>query len=370
LSKQCKVFNFEIKQVGAEEDRVLRFVGSDETPDRDNDILETAGWKVDNYLKNPVFMAVHNYEKLPVGKSIKVFPDIVNKNTMFDIKFPTIAELSSDPENPSEHAKFADTVYMMYKNGYLNAVSVGFHGVKYKTRDDESVLELPEWRRGRRYLEQELLELSAVPVPCNPNALQQARAKGLIDDETEKFFKEMMVEELKEVDLLMDTNTKEVFVTENGKKTAKVKIDPEYLERLMEPLDQKSGATLSAKSKKELNEIHDIITKCNDRFRKFIDAAGMMPDEPMMTAARTAPATEATIKVELPEEFKQVLEEIKAQVLLLSQKDAPKDIDLDAIELPKPTKDADLDELDIEPGELKTMIAEIIKEQLKGGRTQ
>ena len=136
-----------------------------------------------------------------------------------------------------------------------------------------------------------------------------------------------------------------------------------------ERIDQKSGATLSAKNKKELNEIHETITKCSDRFRKFIDAAGMMPDEPMMTATRTAPVAEATIKVELPDEFKQALEEIKTQVLLLSQKGAPKDIDLDAIEWTPATKDAETDELDIEPGELKAMIAQIVQEQLKGGST-
>ncbi len=360
MSKQCKVFNFEIKQVGAEEDRVLRFVGSDETPDRDNDIIEVAGWKLDDYMKNPVFMWAHRYDEPPIGKAVNVMADMATKKLLFDIKFAT-----------AEEYPFADTIYRLYKGGYLNATSVGFRGVKFKTRDDDSVLEKPEWQRGRRYMEQNLLELSAVPVPCNPNALVEVRGKGFKEEDVDKVFTEKPPE-LKEVDLLVDTNTKEVFVTENGERTAKVKISPEYYEQiamLPSEFQEKTGATLSAKSKKELNEIHDIITKCNDRFRKFIDAAGMMPDEPMMTAARTAPTTEATIKVELSDELKQALEEIKSQVLLLSQKDADKDIGLDAIEWTPAKKDATQDELNIEPGELKTMIAEIIQEQLKGGNT-
>ncbi len=354
MNKINKIFNFDIKQVGPDEDRVLRFVGSDETPDRDNDILEVAGWKLDDYLKNPVFMWAHRYDEPPIGKAVNVMTDMATKKLLFDVKFAT-----------AEEYPFADTIYRLYKGGYLNATSVGFRGIKYKTRDDESVLEKPEWQRGRRYMEQSLLELSAVPVPCNPNALVEVRGKGFTDEEVDRVF----TEELKEVEIIVDTNTKEVFVQENGQKTAKVKISPEYYEQIAmssEEFQEKSGATLSAKNKKELNEIHEIITKCNDRFRKFIDSAGVTPSEPE-GEGRAAPEDGLAVKVELSEEFKQALEEIKSQVLLLSQKGAPKDIDLDAIEWTPAKKDVAQDELNIEPGELKTMIAEIIQEQLQGG---
>jgi hypothetical protein len=52
---------------------------------------------------------------------------------------------------------------------------------------------------------------------------------------------------------------------------------------------------------------------------------------------------------------------------LLSQKDAPKIIDLDAIEYTPLQKDATQDELNIEPEVLKNMIAEIISNNLQGG---
>lgn len=186
ILKENKIFNFEVKQIGLETDRVLRFIGSDESADRDNDIIESAGWKTAEYLKNPVFLWCHDYRIPPIGKCISVKTS--NRQLIFDIKFPTISELSSDIENPSDHAKFVDTIYNMYKGGYLSATSVGFRGVKYKTRDDDAVLDKPEWQRGRRYIEQNLMELSAVPVPANPNALQQAKSEGLVDEISIKSF--------------------------------------------------------------------------------------------------------------------------------------------------------------------------------------
>jgi len=184
-----KQFNFEVKQIGEEKDRTLRLIGSTESIDRDSDIIEVAGWQTKEYMANPVFLWCHTYDIPPIGKCLKVEKDVQNKKLAFDIKFPTIAELSSDVNNPADHAKFVDMVYNMYKGGYLNATSVGFRGIESKIRDDPDVLDKPDWARGRRYMKQNLLELSAVPVPANPEALQEAKSKGLISDvEIKSFF--------------------------------------------------------------------------------------------------------------------------------------------------------------------------------------
>jgi len=498
MDKIKKVFNCEVKQIGEESERILRFVGSDETPDRDDDIIEAAGWKLEEYQKNPVFLWAHNYEMPPIGKAVKVEKDLAKKCLVFDVKFPTVEELSSDVRNPSEHAKFIDTIYNLYRGNYLSATSVGFRGIKFKPRDDDEMNNKPEWQRGRRYLEQSLLELSAVPVPSNPNALQQAKSAGVagveavekalaevkrvvpyksfptepestewdgpaeiaaaevddlkimaawydaenadvkqsyklphhrasdkhliwravtaamgallgarggvdipeddrkgvynhlakhykndFDKEPPEFrayddaeLKEMFPEDipLKEVDLLVDTTSKEVFVLEDGTKTAKVKIAPEYYQQIFE----KAGATLSAKNRDLLNSIHAAMEGNLKKLKEFLDSVMPMApdDEPMITAERTAPINVMTAKIEMSEEFKQALEDLKAQVLLLSQKmtaepekpDANKvEIDLDAIELPKIAKDPAEIELNIEPGELKNMIAETVKNLIQGG---
>lgn len=162
--------NFQVKQIGEPEERILRFIGSDETPDRDGDIISIEGWELDNYLKNPVFLWAHDYSIPPVGKAVDVF--VKDGKLIFDIQFP---EKGIYP--------FADLVYNLYKGGFLNATSVGFIGKDYVERDDDEAKDLPAWRRGVKFTRQELLELSAVPVPSNPSALQQAKSLGAVTDD-------------------------------------------------------------------------------------------------------------------------------------------------------------------------------------------
>ncbi len=157
-------FNFQVKQFGQEEDRILRFIGSTEAQDRDGDIILASGWELDNYKKNPVFLWGHDYSIPPIGKAIDV--RVRNKQLIFDIHFP---EEGVYP--------LADTVYKLYKGGFLNATSVGFVG-----KQAEPIA------NGSKYIRQELLELSAVPVPSNPTALQQAKSKGYISTGMQKYF--------------------------------------------------------------------------------------------------------------------------------------------------------------------------------------
>lgn len=157
-----------------ESSRVLRFIGSTPTPDRSEDVIELAGWKLDNYLKNPIMLWAHRADMPPIAKARSVYVDERAKALVFDMEFPTIEQLSSDPANPSEHALFVDTIYRMYKAGLMNAVSVGFRGIEAAYRDDQK--DKPQYARGTRFAKQELLELSAVPVPANPEALVTARS--------------------------------------------------------------------------------------------------------------------------------------------------------------------------------------------------
>lgn len=180
---KAKVGRFTIKQVGPESDRVLRFVGTDETSDRDGDILTASGWDFTNYLKNPVFLPFHDYHSIPPGKCVAINQAPGSTGTSFDIKFASISELCPDnQDNPSQEAKFAETLYQAFRHGYMNAVSVGFVPKKSEERTDQ--MDKPQWSRGRIITEKEMLELSAVSVPSNPNALIQARsAKSMKPDQ-------------------------------------------------------------------------------------------------------------------------------------------------------------------------------------------
>lgn len=171
LVKKDKIITSEIQSI-SDQNRVIRFVTSTEVQDRDGDVIETSGWQVDNYMKNPVVLFGHDYSALPVGKTIHIELDTMNKRMLQDIQFAK-----------KEEYEFADTVYRMAKAGYLNTTSVGFMGIEHEPMFDDSKNYV-----GRRYKKQELLETSIVPVPSNPEALIEARSKGILNEKDLKFF--------------------------------------------------------------------------------------------------------------------------------------------------------------------------------------
>ncbi len=149
--------------------RTLRFIGSDETEDRTGDIVSADGWDVTNYLKNPVVLFNHDAAR-PIGKAQAVRINKRDKRLEFDVYFPDVKELASEGVEPSDHALFIDTIYNLYKGGFLSAVSVGFKGNKAEQNPATY---------GLKFSSQELLELSLVSVPANPNALVQAKSMGI-----------------------------------------------------------------------------------------------------------------------------------------------------------------------------------------------
>ena len=160
--------------------RTVRFTISKEVMDRDGDILRASGVDFTNYMKNPVFLSFHNSREFPLGKVTRFW--VEGNSVKADVYFPTIEELSTNPEQASEKAKLVDFTYNCYKTGMLNAVSVGF-----------IPLEWVETENGFDILKWELLEFSAVAVPANQDAIAEAVksfgddfAKGLISKPVEK----------------------------------------------------------------------------------------------------------------------------------------------------------------------------------------
>ncbi len=110
MEKIFKILAFEVKEVAP---RTLEFVGSTEDRDRMGDIIMSEGWSLKSYKKNPVFMWAHGYDTPPVGKATKVW--VEDQKLKFDIQFAS-----------KDEYEFADTIYQLYKGGYLRATSVGF----------------------------------------------------------------------------------------------------------------------------------------------------------------------------------------------------------------------------------------------------
>ena len=156
-----KLVTCDVKEVS---DRVLQFIGSTETQDRDGEVIKAEGWDLKNYKKNPIFMWAHRYTDPPIGKAKRVWVDKESNELKFNIEFA-----------PPETYEFADTIYKLYKGEFLKATSVGF------VPDEDGIIEGDGKKTPKRtYTKQELLELSGVPVPSNPEALISARDAGVI----------------------------------------------------------------------------------------------------------------------------------------------------------------------------------------------
>jgi HK97 family phage prohead protease len=144
----------------AADNRSVRFVFSDGSVDRAGDSIDPAGWQTDTFMKNPVALWAHDSYSPPIGRASNVGRS--GDRLMGDIEFMS-ADISP----------FADSIYKMVKAGFVKAVSVGFIPLDWTFAKDASR------PFGVNFNKQELIEISVCPVPCNPNALQEAKSLGI-----------------------------------------------------------------------------------------------------------------------------------------------------------------------------------------------
>ena len=157
------IFRFaaaEAETVGEKTDRVKRFVFSDATVDLAGDVIKQDGWDLKNFEKNPVALFSHMSWEPPIGRAANV--GVKNGKLVGDIEFAS-----------ADIYPFADTIYRLVDGGFLKAVSVGFIPKEWKFTNDKGR------PYGIDYSKQLLAEISVCAIPCNPNALEVARSKGI-----------------------------------------------------------------------------------------------------------------------------------------------------------------------------------------------
>lgn len=152
-----KLMDFSIGRVD-EEARTFWAVASTEKVDRQGDSIAADGWDLENFMNNPVIPWAHDYTRPPVAKALEC--RVEEGRLVFQAQFP----------QPEDYA-FSDTVFRLYKGGFLRAFSVGFSPVHSEVQTSQlngrAVI-------GTRYLKQELYEISCVTLPANPQALLAA----------------------------------------------------------------------------------------------------------------------------------------------------------------------------------------------------
>jgi HK97 family phage prohead protease len=166
--KQISQKETEETKEGAE--AVLDFVASTGTLDRYQEVIEPAGWRLEAYRRNPVFQNAHNYGDIlfTLGKAVSTEVRAVGGRQALCQRIEFAVEV-----NP-----VARIAYGLYKGGFLRAVSVGF--VPLRWEDGTNGTNGTDVACRRRYLEQELLEVSAVAIPANPDALALGVRSGAV----------------------------------------------------------------------------------------------------------------------------------------------------------------------------------------------
>ena len=161
-------------------------VVSTEAVDRDGDIIRVEGWQLDNFLKHPVLLSSHNYGSL--RSVIGEWESMEAKSR--PARLEGVARYYIGDGNEE-----ADWAFKLVERGRA-AYSVGFiPDMDKATQLDEGRGFMGSWE----YNGQELLEVSHVAIPSNPQALQALKSLMEARPGQEPDFLFWITETLKEV---------------------------------------------------------------------------------------------------------------------------------------------------------------------------
>jgi phage head maturation protease len=139
------------------------FVASSETVDRYNTIIKAAGWDLAAYNRNGVVLFGHDSRALPIGKGVA---RVEGTQLILDVDF------FDESTNP-----VAEQSLRILDAGVMG-VSVGFRALE--AIENNSRLTGDKWKDMFEppldFLRSELLEVSVVPIPANPDALPIGRS--------------------------------------------------------------------------------------------------------------------------------------------------------------------------------------------------
>ena len=145
--------NGRVQESTVEDGQPTLFVASDEAEDRTGWVITAAGWELEHFQKSPVFLYMHDQSIPPIGRVAKIWAE--GKQLLAHVRF-------------DEQDDFAKMVQGKYRRGFMQGVSVGFNALDFEERQGV------DGKRGILFKRQELVELSAVPVPANALALKRA----------------------------------------------------------------------------------------------------------------------------------------------------------------------------------------------------
>ncbi|CAB4151722.1 Prohead protease [uncultured Caudovirales phage] len=198
----------------------FRAIASTPKIDRHGETIEQEGWDIKNYKKAPRLLWGHNHGIPAIGKATKIWVEGTGKSAklMFEGVFHEITELGR-------------ACKQLFDEGYIDTFSVGF---------------LINEMEDNKFISQELLEISLVNVPANPDAMAKAY-KSLKDSGFED-----------------ETINQCGFPTVILDKMESMQKDIKELQAVKEQTSSESPAPISQKSRQRLSTLK-VIAKASDK---------------------------------------------------------------------------------------------------------
>ena len=145
----------------ANDDGSIKFRLITDAVDSYGEVVLPKGARIDRIEKNPIWLWCHNQEmwggiiRPPIGKMNTNTIEIDENHFDVDIEF--------DEKNDD----FAKMIAAKHRDGFLNACSVGFQPIGISNEPAR------DGQKGVTHVDYMVLEGSSVPIPANPEAVQQ-----------------------------------------------------------------------------------------------------------------------------------------------------------------------------------------------------
>lgn len=252
----------------------ITFVASDETLDRAGEVIPISSWDLTNFMLNPVLLVDHNSRVeniVGLAKNIR----FEEKKLLFDPEFHNITEA-------------AKMVKQMVQEEILTTVSVGFipHGPV-----------------------NELLEISFVSLPANPQA---QRLKGMAEQVTD--------EEKMKVKAWAENEEKKLDHTE----VDKAQLEEEVKELLNENKDLaeeniqlKEGRVLSGQNRKRIEDAVSILKQASEALDELLNATESNAEKDAGKSRETKVDDGARQPVKVPSRVRRALQSLNKQTNVL-----------------------------------------------------
>src|SRR5659263_97779 len=208
---------------------------TDNSLDRQNEIVDPDGIDIKNFLLNGPVLYGHTHQgidSIPVGKVTSL--SLIHENDRKKLDAGWVFQ--ADDVTP-----LISAVRKSWERGFLNAVSIGFLPLEYD---------------GNKITKSELLEFSIVPIPANPMAL---RLNGFTDPEIKALGVEVTPETLI-ADLESMVSTKEGRVLSTTNRTL-ISDCVSSLNALLAATDTTASGDAEPKAESWLDALRKALTK-------------------------------------------------------------------------------------------------------------